>query len=64
MKIKILTKIPVQPHDCPLVGGIYDVTGTDQNHKGGKIYFIEVNGARVGIFARECEVVNNEEAQK
>lgn len=62
MKIKITTRVPVEERIRPTVGEIYEVTDYDDRGRGGRVYFIEVNGERVGILARECEIVREAES--
>lgn len=57
MKIKIKEPLPVEERIRPEVGSIYDVVETEHKNRGGDIYFIESKGERVGVFARECEVL-------
>ena len=57
MKIKITSPLPVEERIRPTLGGIYDVTETENRKGAGELYFIQSNGERVGVFARECEVV-------
>lgn len=61
MKIKVLVEIPVEEYTRPEVGGIYDVIESALRDHGRKIYFINVRGERVGVFDRECEVVQEAE---
>lgn len=62
MKIKITTRVPVEARIRPVVGEVYEVTDYDARDRGGRVYFIEVNGERVGVLARECEVVREAES--
>lgn len=57
MKIKITARVPVEERIRPAVGEVYEVTDCDDRDSGGRVYFIRVNGERVGILARECEAV-------
>lgn len=57
MKIKITARVPVEERICPVVGEVYEVTDCDDRDCGGRVYFIEVKGERVGILARECEFI-------
>lgn len=57
MKIKILEPLPVEEPIRPEVGGVYEVVETENRKHGGDVYFIESKGERVGVFARECEVL-------
>lgn len=61
MKIKVLIEIPVEENIRPKIGGIYDVVEVAPRDHGRKLYFIKVKGERVGVFDRECEIV--QEAQ-
>lgn len=57
MKIRIEREIPIDPKYRPEVGGVYEVIG-EKNDSRGKLFFIEVNGQKVGVYKRgECEVV-------
>lgn len=58
LKIKILREIPVSDEVRPSVGGVYDVEDVELRDVR-KIYFIRVNGERVGVFPKECEVVES-----
>lgn len=62
MKIKITTSLSVEERIRPTVGGIYEVTETENRGRAGEVYFIQNNGERVGVFARECEVVPEAES--
>lgn len=62
MKIKITTRVPVEERIRPAVGEVYEVTDYDDRDSGGRVYFIEVNGERVGVLGRECEVVREGES--
>lgn len=57
MKIRITTPLPVEEHIRPEVGGVYDVEDTESLNRDGDLYFIRCNGERVGVYARECEIV-------
>ena len=62
MKIKIIAQIPVEEHIRPIMGEVYEVMGTETRGRTGEIYFIEVNGERVGVFNHELEIVQEVEA--
>lgn len=62
MKIKITKHVPVEERIRPGVGEVYEVTDSDERDRGGRVYFIEVNGERLGVLARECEVVREAES--
>lgn len=56
LKIKITQKIPVSEEICPIVGETYGVEETET--RGSRtLFFIRVNGERVGVFSNECEVI-------
>lgn len=57
MKIKITRNIPVEKRCKPIVGETYEVIEQQKQSPGGLLYFIKVNGERVGIYHKECEVV-------
>lgn len=57
LKIKIKAPLPVEERIRPAVGGIYEVVETEKRGRTGKIYFIQSNGERVGVFPHECELV-------
>lgn len=57
MKIKITVHVPVEKRIRPAVGEVYNVTDCADCDCGERVYFIEVNGERVGILAHECELV-------
>lgn len=59
MKIRITERLPVEERIRPIVGGIYEVVETETD-RGQTVYFIKVGGERerVGVFARECEIIN------
>lgn len=59
MKIKILKEIPVQLPKVPPVGSVHDVIDIKREHN--TVYVIKYNGAAIGIFGRECEVIADEE---
>lgn len=58
LKIKVMQEIPVSDEIRPGVGGVYDVDGIEQRDDR-RIYFIRVNGERVGVFSVECEIVES-----
>lgn len=59
MKIRITERLPVAEHIRPTVGGIYEVVEKEARDDGARtVYFIEVGGERVGVFGRECEIIN------
>lgn len=62
MKIKITDHVPVEERIRPSEGEVYEVTDYNDRDLGGRVYFIRVNGERVGILARECEVVPEAES--
>lgn len=56
MKIQILTDVPVPQDIKPKIGETYEVI--EKEFRGRHmVYFINVNGARVGILGRECKVI-------
>ncbi|MCI2105429.1 MAG: hypothetical protein LKK00_01730 [Intestinimonas sp.] len=57
MKIRVLEELPVEPFNRPKVGGVYEVVESEPRQYGGTLYFIEIKGVKVGVFARECEVI-------
>lgn len=52
MKIKIITEIPVSEFCQPVVGEIYEVI-----EETNRLFYIEVNGTKVGVYLNECEVI-------
>ncbi len=59
MKIKITEQLSVAEHIRPTVGGIYEAVEKEfRDNRNRNVYFIEVNGERVGVLDRECEVVH------
>lgn len=62
MKIRITDHVPVEAHIRPAVGGVYEVEEIDVRAAAVRVYFIRVNGERVGVLARECEAVREGES--
>ena len=57
MKIKIITDIPVAPAIRPKINEVYEVVG-NKWVSGRDLYFIMMNGEKVGVFSNECEVIS------
>lgn len=58
LKIRITQKLPVSEDICPAVGETYNVEEIeDRGGRGRNLFFIRVNGERVGVFSNECEVI-------
>lgn len=56
MKIKITEELPVAAEVRPEVGSIHEVVKAGEQGTR-TLYFIQMGGAQVGVFPRECEVV-------
>lgn len=58
LKIRITQKLPVSEDICPVVGETYNVEEIEaRDGRGLNLFFIRVNGERVGVFSNECEVI-------
>ncbi|MCR5704482.1 MAG: hypothetical protein K6G85_07650 [Eubacterium sp.] len=57
MKIRIKEKIPVA--NPPEIGSVHEVFKTEKIKKE-SIYFILHNRVQIGIYGRECEVIEDE----
>lgn len=63
MKIRITDHIPVREEIRPKEGEVYEVTDYDDGLiLGRRVYFVKVNGKRVGVLPRECVIVPEVEA--
>jgi hypothetical protein len=56
MKIKITENIPVGKQCKPKLGEVYEVI---EKHPKRQLYYILVNGNKVGVFALECKVIED-----
>lgn len=54
MKIKITSVIPVEELTRPVVGGVYDVIDQQRLRGGSLLFFVNVNGEKVGVYEDEC----------
>lgn len=54
LKIKIKKELPVEPENCPEVGGVYEVVRQAPGQYG-PILFIKVGGVEVGVLRGEYE---------
>lgn len=59
MKIRITTDLPVETKNRPKKGSVYEVEEESRQGRR-KLYFVTVNGIRVGVFPNECEIVEEE----
>lgn len=58
MKIRITKNLPISEDIRPAVGATYDVEEIEaRDGRGLNLFFIRVNGERVGVFSNECEVI-------
>ena len=58
MKIRITKKLPISENICPVVGETYNIEEIEaRDGRGLNLFFIRVNGERVGVFSNECEVI-------
>ena len=62
MKIKIKKELPVEPENCPEVGGVYEVVRQAPGQYG-PILFIKVGGVEVGVLGGEYETVEDIERE-
>lgn len=58
LKIRITKKLPISEDICPDVGETYNVEEIEaRDGRGLNLFFVRVNGERVGVFSNECEVI-------
>lgn len=64
MKIKITDVLPIV--NPPEVGSIHTVTRRETEpprNRRTKMYYIEVNGREIGVYPRECKVIEEQKAR-
>ena len=58
LKIRITQKLPISEDICPAVGETYNVEEIEaRDGRGLNLFFIRVNGERVGVFSNEGDVI-------